>query len=1052
MLHWVKLRAIIYLLNYKKEDMAMKKLIIFLLVTLLSVSLLFSCAPAENGGVNDGTGNGGAGEVCEHFDMDKDCKCDFCGEDLGYFYKDFSVEDRALFTHYIGTVIPFVPNNEYYIEGYYEEDDYEHGICFYTKGNTLVDFEMYRTLFTGYALTETTTDEYGDIWYTYEKNDVVIDMAFLKEDGISYIYVYVYSSFSTDIGGGSGDHYYTDFTDEEKALFMQYIGAIIPFAPNDEYYVEGYYEETDYENGMYFAALGITDDEFNDYLGLYSDYEFLGSEIDEDYDIWYNYAKDGVEVSIVHYEYEGVGVIEVFVISELSNAPDDGGNGGSEDGDYLYNDFTSSEKALFEQYIGVEIPFLPCDDYAVEGYYEETDYENGMYFGAYYVTEANVTLYRALLEMEGYTLYGTEQDSYGDTWYTYTKGDVVIDVVYYVYEGIGCMDLFIYSDLSSDNGGGSDDNGGNGGSEDGGYLYNDFTSSEKALFEQYIGVKIPFMPCDEYYVEGYYEETDYENGMFFGAYYVTSSDFTAYRALFVADGYTLYGTEKDADGDTWYTYVKNDVVVDMVYYESEGIGCMELLIYSDLSSDNGGDSGDSGDSGNQGGSGNGSSSTTPEGNELLTNNGAGLPTDSDGVYDVDFTLGTPVKDVTEQGYYIDGCPATGSPAVLVIPVEFSDVTAASKGYSLDKINKAFLGASGTTDYYSVYEYYKIASYGQLDLDITVLDFWFKPQNKSTYYARQYEYEDGYQYFMGDQMILDEALAYLSTIMDLSAFDSDNNGIIDAVILINTLEIGEDDFYWAYRYWNYYTDSRGDYYEYDGVSANDYVWASYQFLHERAGSDRFDDTNAINTYTYIHEFAHILGADDYYDLSYTTSPLDGHDMMDSECGDHSPYTKFNLGWITTSRLVVANGSITLSLESFGKSGDTIIIANNWDAKLGAYQEYYVIMYYTNDGLNAGEFGFFNKEGVVVYHINASLYVEEYEGEIYYDVYYNNTPAGQEYGTEHNLIELVESRNGDYVFEAGESLGTVTDDSGNKLCYSFTVDSVTEDGVTVTFTKN
>ncbi len=909
----------------------MKKLLTFLLVALLSVSVLFSCAAPDADKDNSGTGNGGAGggetEVCEHYDMDKDSKCDFCGEEVGYFYKDFSVQDKALFSHYIGTVIPFIPNNEYYVEGYYEEDDYEHGICFYTVGNTLVDFEVYRTLFTGYALTETNTDDYGDIWYTYEKNDVVVDMAFFVEDGISYVYVYVRSSFSSDIeGGGSGssDHYYTDFTAEEKALFMQYIGAIIPFAPNDEYYVEGYNEETDYENGMYFAAIGLTDDEFNDYLGLYSDYEFLGSEIDEDYDIWYTYAKDGVEVSMVYYEYQGTGVIEVFVISELSNVPDDGGNegggnegGGTEDGGYLYNDFTDAEKALFLQYIGVEIPFMPCDDYSVEGYYEETDYENGMFFGAYYVTEANATLYRALFIAEGYTLYGTEKDSDGDTWYTYTKDDVVVDIVYYVYEGVGCMELFVYSDLSSD-------------------------------------------------------------------------------------------------------------------------------------PNEGGDSGNEG--GNQGGSGNGSSSTTPEGNEILTNNGAGLPTEADGVYDVDFTLGTPVKDVTDQGYYLDGCPTTGSPAVLVIPVEFSDATAASKGYSLDKINKAFLGASGTTDYYSVYEYYKIASYGQLDLDITVLDFWFKPQNNSTYYAGQYEYEDGYEYFMGDQMILDEALKYLATIMDLSVFDSDNNGIIDAVVLINTLEIGDDDFHWAYRYWNYYTDSRGEYYEYDGVSANDYVWASYQFLHERGDSDRFDDTNAINTYTYIHEFAHILGADDYYDLSYTTSPLDGHDMMDGECGDHSPYTKFNLGWITSSRLVVANGGITLSLESFGKNGDTIIIANNWDAKLGAYQEYYVIMYYTNDGLNAGEFGFFDKEGVVVYHINASLYVEEYEGEIYYDVYYNNTPAGQEYGTEHNLIELVESRNGDYVFEAGESLGTVTDDSGNKLCYSFTVDSVTENGVTVTFTKN
>ena len=975
----------------------MKKLLIFFLVILLSTALLFACGPADNG--SDGNG----GDICTHVDTDNDGKCEFCGEqfkpltcehtdtdgdgncddcgeglpvppscnhsdadgdgncddcgeglpvppscnhadldgdgecdscgesveiddggnggeDDGYYYKDVSDADKALFTQYIGAIIPFVPNDEYYIEGYYDESDYEHGLNFYTKGNTLADFEAYRTLFTNYELTRTATDDYGDVWYTYEMNDVVVDMAYYETEDFSVIDVFIYSSLSTDIEDGEGD--------------------------------------------------------------------------------------------------------------------------GSDTGEYLYNDFTDGEKALFMQYIGVVVPFMPNDEYYVMGYTNETDYDNGMSFMAYYLTEANFTLYRALFVTENYELVATEVDDEGDTWYTYTKDDVEVELVYYEYYGIGCMALYVRSSLSNilpDDGG---DVGGNGG-ESGAYIYTDFTAEEKALFTQYIGVVIPFMPCNLYYVEGYYDETDYENGIFFGAYYVTEADFEAYRALFT--DYVFTGTKLDEYECTVYTYVKDDVVVDLVFYEDDGITGMELLVYSDLSNKPDGEGGSQGS---------GSSTTTPEGNEIITNNGAGLPTDEDGVFDVDFTLGTPVKDVTEQGYSIDGCPTKGSPAVLVIPVEFSDATAASRGYDLDKLNKAFLGANGTTDYYSVYEYYKIASYGQLELDITVLNSWFRPKNASTYYANQYENEDGYEYFMGDQLILDEALAYLAAIMDLSEFDSDNNGVIDAVVMINTLDIGDDDFHWAYRYWNYYTDNDGHYYEYDGVSANDYVWASFQFLHEREGFDDesyYDDTSLTNTYTYIHEFAHILGADDYYDLSYTVAPLDGRDMMDSGCGDHSAYTKFNFGWITTSRLIVADSTVTVTLDAFEKAGDTIIIANNWDAKLGAYQEYYIITYYTNSGLNAGEYGFFEEEGIVVYHINASLYKEEYDGEVYYDVYYNNTPAGEEYGTEHNLIELVEGNDSDYVFGAGESLGNVTDDSGNKLCYTFTVNSINDDKATITFTK-
>ena len=157
-----------------------------------------------------------------------------------------------------------------------------------------------------------------------------------------------------------------------------------------------------------------------------------------------------------------------------------------------------------------------------------------------------------------------------------------------------------------------------------------------------------------------------------------------------------------------------------------------------------------------------------------------------GVEQVDFTKATNVKDVTDQLTYLDGCPTTSTvqsnPAVLVIPVEFSDVTAARYGYTIEKLEKAFNGGEGTTDYYSVHDYFYTSSYGKLDLDITVWNEWFKPAQRSSYYAR---------YDLGDQMVMDEALAALSKKTDLSKFDSDNNGMIDAVVLITTLKINAD---------------------------------------------------------------------------------------------------------------------------------------------------------------------------------------------------------------------------------------------------------------------
>jgi len=571
------------------------------------------------------------------------------------------------------------------------------------------------------------------------------------------------------------------------------------------------------------------------------------------------------------------------------------------------------------------------------------------------------------------------------------------------------------------------------------HTYNTFTAQEKSLITGKIGFVIPFIPCDEYYVEEY--SYDDEVGINFYAFGNTPAEFTEYLKLF--NQYTFDYTDQDEYGDTWYFYTYGNVLIDVTHYYYEGDYVVDLYAY--IESSGGGNSGGSGNdnSGNEGGS-----STDAD---VITNAGAGLPADPDGVFDVDFTDADKVKDVTDQGYYLDGCPTTGSPAVLVIPVEFSDVLASSKGYTTDKLVAAF-AKNGQTDYYSVYDYYYISSYGQLELDITVLDFWFKPKYNSTYYYNATDDYYGEEMAIGDQLVLDEALAYLAGIMDLSDFDSDNNGIIDAVVLVNTLDIGEEDFYWAYRYWNTYTDDDGYFYEYDGVSANDYLWASYQFLYETYDSEgnAIYDPGTMNTYTFIHEFAHILGADDYYDTEYINDPMAGCDIMDTLLGDHNPYTKFNYGWLTSSRLVVTNSSVTLQLEDFSKNGDTIIIANNWDEKLGVYQEYYVLAYYKNTGLNSGDAGYFSRDGVVVYHVNASLYKETYEGETYYDIYNTNTDPSGSYGTEDNLIEYVKSAQDTYTYIAGDTLPTQTDDLGNTLGYTFTVNSINADYATITFT--
>ncbi len=718
---------------------------------------------------------------------------------------------------------------------------------------------------------------------------------------------------------------------------------------------------------------------------------------------------------------------------------DESSDSGIEEEGYVYNTFTPSEKNLFIEYIGEEIPFLPNNEYYVEEYEYDwgTEYEIGVNFYTYGNTAAEFEAYKALFsESNGYTYDGTEDDEYGDAWYYYSKGEYYIDISYYNDGESNVMDVYAYCLYESN------PNPDEGGGETGEYTNTDFTAAEKQLFNEYFGWVIPYAPNNEYSVDEYsyyYEEDDQtEIGLNFYTYGNTQADFNAYKALFTeAKGYTYDGTADDDYGDAWYYYSKGDYYIDMSYYSDGVDDIIDVYVY-ELVDGNGG-----------------SGTDTPTDVELITNAGKGLPTSENGVYTIDFTKATNVKDVTDQGYYLDGCPTVGKPAVLVIPVEFRDVTAASKGYTVDKIEQAFNGSEANATYYSVWEYYYLSSYGKLDLDITVLDNWFMPKYASSYYAESVD-SDGYA--NGDQLIIDEALAALEGTMDLSKFDSDGNTVIDSIVLVNTLEIdSENVFYWAYRYWNYYTDDSGYYYEYDGVSANDYLWASYQFMletYDEEGNVSYDNS-VMNTYTFIHEFGHVLGADDYYDTAYVGAPMDGCDIMDSMLGDHNPYTKFNFGWLTSSRLVVAEESVTLTLEDFSKNGDTIIIANNWDESLGVYQEYYIVMYYTNKELNSEEMGcgYFARDGIVVYHVNASLYKEEYEGEIYYDVYNNNTDSSDENGTVDNLIEYVKSPEDTFTYITGDSSSaSIIDSQGNTIAYTFTVDSMTEDAATLTFTKN
>lgn len=421
-----------------------------------------------------------------------------------------------------------------------------------------------------------------------------------------------------------------------------------------------------------------------------------------------------------------------------------------------------------------------------------------------------------------------------------------------------------------------------------------------------------------------------------------------------------------------------------------------------------------------------------------------------------------------------GLPSQGTYDCLVVPVQFSD-TAAITSADLNKLNLAFNGSGSDTGWQSVNTYYAASSYGKLNVSFDIAGYnlagvnsVYTAQHNSAYYANYNEtVSDGdYQYTeYGSDALFREVLAWLEGRIDLTQYDSNGDGCIDAVYLIYSADVdySADSFYWAYVTW--YMGAE----QYDGLDAYYYLFAGFDFMDEDADSaDGFEyngkiDGLQINASTYIHETGHLLGLDDYYDY-YPNSGSDegvgGADMMDYTVGDHSAYSKIMLGW-TTPQIVTQNGTFTLS--PFAESGDCLLIMLNFDNSY--FSEYLLIDFYTATGLNQ----------MHAMQPDSLLYGGAQKGvRIYHVTGWANNPYSDEYGsftdcnnslTSEPLLKLVEadgetkfrSTNGyaaaSDLWQAGGSLSAVFNycrNDGKAVNFDVKVESITNQSATVTVT--
>lgn len=431
-------------------------------------------------------------------------------------------------------------------------------------------------------------------------------------------------------------------------------------------------------------------------------------------------------------------------------------------------------------------------------------------------------------------------------------------------------------------------------------------------------------------------------------------------------------------------------------------------------------------------------------------------------------------------------PSTGNSKIIIVPVQFSDL---STKWTDTRLNSLDVASKGTSNTYweSLESYYNKTSYGKLNLDISIADVITPTMTASNFTSLTDEY--------GTETLtlIDEIYSKITVdgenvANNYTKYDSNNDDYIDGIWFIyNEFDMDnvDSDKYWAYTYW-YYTDSDRST-SLDDCAIGTFANMAAAFLYEQ-------DNNGYDAHTLIHETGHMLGLDDYYSYdSIDYGYLGGLDMMDFNIGDHNAFSKYALNWVNPHLINSNSGRVTL--KPFESSGDCLIIPSSYFNN-SAFSEYLIIEYYTPTGLNkldsSTNYGnypkFFSESGLLIYHVDARLYQYKYQsgeytlgnvlsssytsipetsGYNYYSVASSNTQSYQNNGNA--LVTLLGRDKVSYynntnasnksLFKQGDKITSSSFNknafskfnTGSSMNYTLNVESITNENAIITFSK-
>ena len=431
-------------------------------------------------------------------------------------------------------------------------------------------------------------------------------------------------------------------------------------------------------------------------------------------------------------------------------------------------------------------------------------------------------------------------------------------------------------------------------------------------------------------------------------------------------------------------------------------------------------------------------------------------------------------------------PNEGTVKILVVPVWFNDSNKffdeSQKDQIIEDIEYTMNGERPNCELKSLKQYYEIQSYGAINMDITVSDFY----TSSTSY-KDYTDNNNNSKTNNDNILARDATNWYfnnNTNEKFEDYDLNKDGYLDGLILM-----------YGANYYGLSTDGNSSYaFESTNYGDSEYNYNTYCFcpigglygLAKKEPTTQLTASDLSETYAkdfrrssrvIIHEVGHMFGNEDLYEKNSSQekySPAGGFVMQDNNYGGHDPYHVNQIGWskpqVYASSDYELGDKITIHLADFQSTGQNIILTNTWNSYDSLYDEYLILELFTPTGLNEfdSKYTYMNliDSGIRLWHVNASLMDYSNNGkntsEIISGNMYELGSSNYDYENENDTLHLIRNNsnetynttsgipNDNVLFEAGDSFDMETFksqfingdklDNGDKLGWKFVVEEI------------